>query len=518
MTLLMGGETEYAIAARGPTGDPLPQPSLLASFMAFARERLRYTSTAENGRFLANGGKIYLDAGLHVEAATPECGSPYDVVRYLRANDEIIRRLCSDLLASSDGLTSVFCARGSVDYCDRTIWASHESYLHRTDPRRLPAALIPFLASRVVLSGAGGWDMRCIGLQFTLSPRAPAICELSGTDTQRLRPLFHTKNETLSSTGTHRLHVCCSETLCSDMATALRFGSTALVLAIIDAGAEPGTCVRLKAPLYALHRYALDPTCRTMADLVDGRRVSAIQIQRAYLAAVEARLGAAGLPDWAPAICALWRTALDDLDGSQVSAGVTLDWAIKRKVYTHRLRQYGLEWSSLHIWNAAIRQLRRAWAVAHDGEESFDLEMMLGTPAVVAKAGAEVSPMLERHGFRWDQLADFAKLRTELLEIDTRFSDLSEHGVFRSLDAAGVLRHRVSDFNLDDAIETPPQGTRAAIRGAVVRRLSDSGTPYSAEWTRVFDLARKRVLDLGDPFEHEERWLPWQESTARARV
>jgi hypothetical protein len=58
-------------------------------------------------------------------------------------------------------------------------------------------------------------------------------------------------------------------------------------------------------------------------------------------------------------------------------------------------------------------------------------------------------------------------------------------------------------------LTTPPQDTRARIRGEVVRRLSDAGVPYGAEWTSINDWARKLRLDLHDPFEREERWSKW---------
>ena len=51
-----------------------------------------------------------------------------------------------------------------------------------------------------------------------------------------MRPLFHTKNEALSGVGTHRLHVACGESLCSQTANVVRFGSTALVLWLLMRG------------------------------------------------------------------------------------------------------------------------------------------------------------------------------------------------------------------------------------------------------------------------------------------
>jgi hypothetical protein len=52
----------------------------------------------------------------------------------------------------------------------------------------------------------------------------------------------------------------------------------------------------------------------------------------------------------------------------------------------------------------------------------------------------------------------------------------------------------------------PPRGTRAWIRGQAVKRLSHEHALYRAEWTRIYDVQRRRILELGDPFESAERW------------
>ena len=39
-----------------------------------------------------------------------------------------------------------------------------------------------------------------------------------------------------------------------------------------------------------------------------------------------------------------------------------------------------------------------------------------------------------------------------------------------------------------------------------MRRLTKEKIRYRAEWTRIVDVDHRRVLDLGDPFETEERW------------
>lgn len=472
--LLLGGETEYAIGATRTSGEAIVQGDLLRLFMDSVCRSLPYTSVSEGGRFLRNGGWLYLDCGLHMEWATPECTTPHDVVRYLRAGDRMVLAMAEQFRLRTPWVAEVFCSRCNVDYLSGTAWASHESYLHGTEPERLPAQMIPFLASRVVIAGAGGWDGRAPGLRFTLSPRFELITQVTASDSQDVRPLFHTKDEKLSVTGSHRMHVACSETLCSDVATLLRFGTTALVLALVGDGGSPGDAVALQSPLTALRRFSGDPGCRARVRLTNERRVTAIDIQRHYLAAVEERLDTDAMPAWAESVCALWRRTLDDLEADPVRCGGRLDWAIKQRVYAAFLRRYGIEWSTLPALNAAL-EARRAHGEVADGMT--------------------------------EPLARLAAMRQQLFELDMRFGELGERGVFNGLDQAGVLDHHVAGVDdIEGAMDTPPRDTRAAVRGRVVQRLTEDGTRYRAEWMQVVDLDHKRVLNLGDPFEAIERW------------
>ena len=500
---LMGGETEYAIGATDARGESIPQAILLRRFMEFARHALPYTSVSD-GRFFSNGGLLYLDSGLHIEWASPECASPHDVVRYLRAGDRIVHTLASEFARASPDVVDVFCTRCNVDYLERTLWASHESYLHWSHPARLPGQLIPFLASRVVLSGVGGWDHRSPGASFVLSPRAGFITEVAADNTQEVRPIFSTKDEVLSDTGSHRLHVACSETLCSDLALLLRFGTTALIVALIDDGGLPGDRVRLQSPLMALRRFAKDPRCRARATLANRRRVRAIDIQRHYLSAVEERLGTAAMPHWAESVCQLWRQALDTLEIAPEKMATSLDWAIKQRVFADYLRRRGIEWSSLPALNSALLHVRRA-LVARG--QRLDVETLRQSKGPCAEAIRELPPAADGGEITGDQMAVLLSNRQRLFEIDMRFGQLGDHGIFDTLDRAGVLDHRVAGADaIETALDAPPHGTRATVRGDVVRRLTESRTRYCADWMRVVDMDHRRELDLSDPFEAEERW------------
>jgi hypothetical protein len=504
MKMVMGGETEYAVSALDKRGRVVDQGLLLDSLLEHAKRHLGYTSQSSRGRFLSNGGLLYLDAGLHIEWATPECTSPFEVVRYLKAGDRIVHDMATSYKNLAGHASDIFCSRTNVDYLSGTLWAAHESYMHEVPPDQLPEQLIPFLASRVIF-GSGGWDYSSPGLRFTMSPRAHFITKTTDRDSQYTRPLFHTKNETLSRTGSHRLHVACSESLCSETANVLRFGTTALVLALIGRGVRPASGVTLASPIRALQRFAADLNWHACTAGVFPRWLSSLNIQRHYLELVEAHLGTHYLPDWAERVCGMWRTVLDDLETEPARVASTLDWAIKRRLFDRQLERRGISWASLRPWNAVLNRLKRRWVETRSAE-SFALRFVAESHPNLAAEKTRLTKVLNRHGLDWAQLADLDSARQEAFELDARFGELGERGVFNALEAAGALRHEVGGLDVERAMTEPPQDTRAKIRGTVVRRLSDAGTPYGAEWTSVLDSSTRRTLDLHDPFETEERW------------
>jgi hypothetical protein len=500
----MGGETEYAISARHRNGQVIPQGRLLARCWEHARLTLGYSSASTRGRFLRNGGLIYLDAGLHLEWGSPETTSPFEVVRYLAAGDRIVHDVVRSFAAASDDVAEIFCSRANVDYVSQTLWAAHESFRFQGDSADLPGQLIPFLASRVLL-GAGGWDVRSPALRFTLSPRAHFISRLADRDSQHVRPLFHTKDEPLGPPGDHRLHVACGESLCSQRANVLRFGTTALVLALVERGVRPGDDLALVSPITAVQRFATDPTCQATVPLVSGDSLTAIGLQRRYLECVEAHVDALPFP-WAGEVCALWRETLDDLEAGGSRAAGWLDWAIKRRLFVRCLDRRGIPWAALSGWHTVFRHLQRRLANGASDVGAFNWAFVLNPTARIREQMDRLTPVLERRGLSWDDLPALARARQEVFELDARFGALGEDGVFDALDRAGALNHRVRDLDVADAVLNPPQDTRARIRGDVVRRLSEEGTVYAAEWTSVYDKDRNRELLLSDPLTTEEYW------------
>ena len=103
------------------------------------------------------------------------------------------------------------------------------------------------------------------------------------------RGLYHDKNEPLCH-GHNRLHILFGESLCSQVGNFLKVGATAIIVAMAEAGIGPGVEVQLDSPLDALRTVAADLTLGRTLKLRGGGRMTAIEIQRAYLRKAEENL------------------------------------------------------------------------------------------------------------------------------------------------------------------------------------------------------------------------------------
>ena len=127
---LIGLETEYAIRFRPREGLD-KSPSRFHLYQALIARVGRHVLTApakhfKEGVFLANGGAIWFETerpaagGGLIEGATPECRGPREVLRYQRAQDQLLSQ-CAHLsdvdghlsLVKNDRDAQRSCLRGS---------------------------------------------------------------------------------------------------------------------------------------------------------------------------------------------------------------------------------------------------------------------------------------------------------------------------------------------------------------------------------------------------------------------
>ena len=286
------------------------------------------------------------------------------------------------------------------------------------------------------------------------------------------RGIFHTKDETLSTSGYHRLHILCGESLCSHTAMWLRTATTAAIVALSEGGIPLGHEVAPCSPLEAIRVFAADPECRARVRTADGSRMSALEIQRHYLGRVEAHMHNGFMPPWTPDACRKWREILDCIEQGAQACNARLDWAIKRELYAQHARRHGVEGGAL------------------PGRTLLDA--------------------------REDGTRPAAPLRNEFCEIDMRFGQMGRNkGIFERLDRAGVLDHRVPGVdNIEHAMENPPATGRAKVRGRCIRRLAGERARYVCSWHAIRDRATGKRLDLQDPFADKELWLERPEPAA----
>jgi proteasome accessory factor A len=511
--LLFGVETEYAIAGISPGGS-VNREGIMRSLIELARERLVQLPDlhSSGGIFLGNGGRMYVDCGLHPEICTPECANPWDAVRYIQAGHRTLAGLAAAIESASTPGTEILCFRGNVDYSGtQATWGCHESYLHRIPLDALQPQVVPHLVTRLIYTGAGGFNPLSNGLEFTLSPRVAHIELVVSRSSTNERGIWHTKSESLC-TGYSRLHVLCGESLCSETATFLKIGATSLIVAMADAGAAPGSAVKLADPLDAMQKIAGDVSCKRPLKMADGSHLTAIAIQRHYLEMAEAHLSASFMPAWAAEVCRRWRAVLDQLEDAPTAVDKTLDWGIKYALYADHARSLGIRWEEMPFWNDVLLQMAGALSALPDREKNVPLEIAVLTKRRIPKEFSFVEPILQSRGYQWNDLKTVLSSRQKFFEIDTRFGQLGPKGIFETLDLAGVLRHRVNGVdNIEHAMAEPPAVGRAHVRGQVIQRLA---TDHDArcDWQSVIDFSEGRALNLSDPFASEEIWSPLSNS------
>jgi proteasome accessory factor A len=86
--------------------------------------------------------------------------------------------------------------------------------------------------------------------------------------------------------------------------------------------------------------------------------------------------------------------------------------------------------------------------------------------------------------------------------------DLSYHDVSKSrslyylLERRGLVDRIVTDEEISEAVNTPPQTTRARLRGAFIKRAKERKRDYTVDWVhlKLNDQAQRTVL-CKDPFK-----------------
>ncbi len=412
------GDVRWDYSGEAPT-DHVASSAVTAIARLSAQEQEWYRGTST---VLTNGARLYVDHS-HPEYAAPEADTP----RLAAVHDLAGRRVMAAAVARRarrPDLVQFAVFKNNVDGRGAA-YGTHENYLvERAVPfSDLTAALVPFLVTRPVLCGSGRVGLGPCSEQpgFQISPRADYIEQILGLQTTHRRPIMNTRDEPhADSQRWRRLHVITSDANSADTPVLLKLGALSLVLSVLERHGLPQqwAALRLADPVTACQDVSRDLTLTRRLPLADGRELTALEIQRAYLGVVAELIGqdvATADPETAE-IVDLWRSGIEALSRDVQSAE-------------------GVEWVAKY---AILRSLAA------------------------------------REGLDWDA--------PKLAALDLQWSDVRpDRGLAQRLGPDLGLPRLFTDAEIARAETTPPPTTRAWLRGEAVRLLGGDAL-YAASW------------------------------------
>ncbi len=396
--------------------------------------------------FLENGARLYLDVGSHPEYATPECDSIHDLVVHDKAGE---RRLEDLLIAAEQRLREegirgvIYLFKNNTDSAGNS-YGCHENYLtsRRDDFGHYAEVLIPYFVSRQIYAGAGKVLPTARGAMFCISQRAEHIWEGVSSATTRSRPIINTRDEPHADAERfRRLHVIVGDSNMSEYATFLKVGATSILLRMLE---DPGVVLRdmtLENPIRAIREISHDPTCRRKVRLANGRELSALEIQAEYLARAQRYHEAKGLSALEEQALGMWEHCLTGIEKDPMSLDRECDWVIK-----HRLIEAYCEKNSIPLTHPKVALL------------------------------------------------------------DLQYHDVNrQRGLYYKLQDKGLVERMCTDDEIETAIHTPPQTTRARLRGEFIKRATERRRDYTVDWVhlKLNDNAQRTVL-CKDPFKSRD--------------
>ena len=389
--------------------------------------------------FLQNGSRLYLDVGSHPEYATPECDDVAELVVHDKAGERIVGDLVIDAQErlAQEGLEgTIYVFKNNTDSAGNS-YGCHENFLlERTgDFQDVSDTLLPFLVSRQLICGAGKVVATPRGARYAVSQRAEHIWEGVSSATTRSRPIINTRDEPHADAERYRrLHVIVGDSNMSETTTLLKVGSADLVLQMIEAGVVMRD-LTLENPIRSIREMSYDITGRRTVRLANGREVSALDLQRTYVEAARSFAEREGLLDHPVhgQVLDLWERTVDAVEtGDLASIETEIDWVIKRRLL-----------------------LRYA----------------------------------DKHGLSLDD--------PRIAQLDLAYHDIDpSRGLFYAAQRGGLVARTTDDASVQTAMMTPPQTTRAKLRGDFVKAAQEHRRDFTVDWVhlKLNDQAQRTVL------------------------
>lgn len=477
---IYGIETEFGCMVRDPSVGTAEEVVERVKDYAFYDRKLGVIDLhardyafepARAGGFLKNGGRLYIDAvGSHEEYATAECCDLLDLVRHDRAGRMLLAQMLSELQLDD----AVSFHNNSIDHFGGHTFGCHENYLVQIEDRFFTDALsylLPFLVTRQIFAGIGRvgghrlarpssknnimtlgehevdyvWVSNFYGVEIDNSvdfQLSQRADHIVKTISSRVRFNRAIINPKWDSYYSYsNLHRLHILFGESNMSEYAAMLKVGTTSLVLDL-IEEGTVPGDVEVADPLETLRSVSRDPTMQWPVRMRNGKTISAIDLQRRYLEAAQRYLGRRDaQTDMVLREWERTLNDLETDPLSTADRLDWSAKKILYQQYIDETGVSWKD-------------------DILQSLDLEYH------------NVSP---------------------------------NSGLFYGLEAAGAMQRLVTDAEVEEAITTPPQNTRALGRSYIVNQLLNKpGTRYVIDWDAVY-IERHRQLDLKNPFNTYEK-------------
>ena len=207
---------------------------------------------------------------------------------------------------------------------------------------------------------------------------------------------------------------------------------------------DPSTVMRdltLENPIRAIREISHDITCRRPVRLANGREMSALDIQGEYLQRAIKFRDRHGLSVQEDRALGMWEHCLKGLEADPLSLHRECDWVAKYRLIEGYRDRHSLP---LHSPTVAL--------------------------------------------------------------LDLQYHDVDRNrGLYYRLQSHDQVDRMCRDVDIAEAMTTPPQTTRARLRGEFVKRAKEKRRDFTVDWVhlKLNDQAQRTVL-LKDPFKSKD--------------
>lgn len=442
---VMGLETEYGLTCASTEGG---QPPLDVEAAAYYLFRPIVEAAGSTNTFLDNGARLYLDVGTHPEYASAECDNIGDLIANDKAGDLIFADFAEQTnatLAEQNIKGRIHLFKNNID-AEGNPFGCHENYLVRRQPtyRAQIQSMLPFFVTRQIICGAGYIHVDEDGKgHYEFSQRSRHMDDAISAASTNTRPMISARDEPHADAEKYRrMHVTVGDSTMSEASTGLKIATTEAILLMLEAG---GTLppMSLTDPIQAIRDVSADMTGNARVQLSDDTDTSALDIQHRVRDCV-----------------------LNFLD----TAGILAEFDEQRR-YFMELWTRVLDAVETGDWDSIATEID--WAIKYS--------------------------LLER--YRQRSNTDWADMR--IARLNLAYHDVTSAGLRPSMERTGLMSTVVAPQKIEEARVSPPQTTRAKIRGDFVHAARRAQKDYVVDWVnlRVLEPEGTRSIILDDPLQ-----------------